>query len=108
MDDGLVISAEKNGLDALESKVTAYMERNNISVPEDLREIIEDQICMRQPPKKCRYSRKAGDMISAVIHSVAGAVDSVAGTQLQKKARGCGGCGKRRQRLNQLHTQLSR
>jgi hypothetical protein len=77
-------------------------EANGIEVPYDLDKMIEDQICTRQPKGKCYYTKGLGDKISKAIHSVASVVDKVAGTQLEKKARGCSGCAKRRQRLNNL------
>lgn len=73
---------------------------NGANPPDNLREIIEDQICMRQPPDRCWYSKGLGDRISKVVHAVAGVVDKVAGTQLQQRARGCKGCGRRRNQLN--------
>lgn len=87
---------------SLVTKVRGYHQANGFETPENLETLIEDQICMRQPPGRCFYTSGLGDQISKVIHKVAGAVDKVAGTQLERKARGCGGCGKRRTKLNQL------
>ena len=69
---------------------------------DNLEMIIEDQICSRQPKGKCFYTSGLGDMVARVVHQVASVVDSVAGTQLEQKARGCGSCGKRRNSLNAL------
>lgn len=88
------------GLDALVSAVASYYKANGEAVPEKLKATIEDQICTRQPADRCYYTKGLGDRISQGIHLVAAAVDSVAGTKLQKKARGCGGCAKRRMKLN--------
>lgn len=70
--------------------------------PNDLPAIVEDQICMRQPASKCYYTKGLGDAASRMISAAAGAVDAVFGTGLKTKARKCGGCAKRRNRLNQL------
>lgn len=64
--------------------------------------IIEDQICSRQPAGKCFFTRGLGDIIANVIHTTAGAIDKVAGTQLAVKAKKCKSCGKRREALNRL------
>lgn len=90
------------GLDDLYSKTVSFLTANNVEIPDFLFEMIEDQICRRQPEGKCRYSKKAGDMLSAVIHGVAGAVDAMAGTNLKQRARSCSKCGKRRVTLNNL------
>jgi hypothetical protein len=90
------------GLDDLYQKTFSIMKGNAVTPPDYLFELIEDQICRRQPEGKCRYTRKPGDVVSKIIHGVAGAIDSVAGTQLKQRARGCGGCGKRRVKLNSL------
>lgn len=83
----------------LVSRVNSFRYANGI---EDLsEEEIEDAICMRQPKERCWYTKKLGDSLTRVIHGVAGAVDRVLGTQLEKKARGCRKCGQRRVRLNQ-------
>lgn len=82
------------------------MTNNGIEVPENLSLLVEDQICQSMPRGKC-YSAGAGDVVSSVIHSVARVADRVtrkAGvpTQLEKKAKGCAGCNKRRQKMNGL------
>lgn len=81
--------------------VEAYYSSNGIEIPSDLDEIIEDQICQRQPESKCKYSG-LGDRIAQGIHILAGAVDAVAGTELKKKAKRCSTCGSRRQKLNKI------
>lgn len=90
--------------DSLVDKVRNYHAANGFSSPPNLALIIEDQICTRQPQGRCYYTSGLGDQVSKVIHGVAAAVDKVAGTNLQKKARGCGGCAKRRAKLNQLNS----
>lgn len=89
-------------LDRLVDEVVQRMNGNEITVPEFIHEMVEDQICMRQPEDKCRYSSKAGDMLSAAISMGAGAIDGVFGTKLKSAARRCGTCGRRRVKLNQL------
>lgn len=61
---------------------------------------IEDQICDRQPPGRCRMG--LGDKIAVTIHGVARVVDKAIGTQLEQKAKTCVSCGKRRERLNSI------
>ena len=90
--------------DSLVDKVRNYHQANGMDSPLNLGELIEDQICTRQPPGRCYYTSGAGDQLAKAIHGVAGAVDKVLGTNLQQKARGCGGCAKRRARLNQLNS----
>ena len=105
MPDGTILKAQNPGLNALERRVAVYMRGNNIQEPDNLLDIIEDQLCQRQPEGKCRYDKKAGDMISLVIHKVAGAIDLTMNqvgfkTNLKQKARGCQTCGQRRVALN--------
>lgn len=76
-------------------------------IPGNLEELIEDQICARQPEGRCWKSKvNLGDKVSSVTHSVAGAIDFVVKKTtgkdpgLKKKAAGCRGCGKRRKKLN--------
>lgn len=91
-----------SNFDSLVDKVRNYHLANGMPTPPNLIELIEDQICTRQPPGRCYYTKQLGDQVTQVIHGVAGAVDKVLGTNLQQKARGCGGCAKRRAKLNQL------
>lgn len=102
LEDGtrVPMSGVSVGLDALVQAVESKMTGLGIEVPRFLAELVEDQICLRQPEGRCRYSRKLGDVISATISKVAGAIDAVAGTDLKPRARGCSKCGKRRVTLN--------
>lgn len=102
LSDGTIIRAETSGLRPLVRKVEGYMDANSMPIPVNLEDLIEDQICTRQPKDKCRYTKGAGDKLSKVIHGVAGAIDSVIGTNLETRARRCGGCGRRRSKMNQL------
>lgn len=95
----VIIKAESAGLDALVSKTTRYMRENSMVVPSNLSVIIEDQICQRQPKGKCR-GQGLGDALTIVISAAAEAIDNVAGTNLQQKAKTCYSCGKRRAMLN--------
>lgn len=88
----------ENLVDRVESRMIGY----SMPIPEYLAELVEDTICQRQPPDRCRYKKKLGDMLSAGIHTMAAAVDRVAGTKLQAKARRCGKCGSRRVALNNI------
>lgn len=82
--------------------VNTAMIQNGVSVPDGLREIVEDYICTYQPPDRCIYSKKLGDQLSRIIHSAAAVADVVTGNKfkIQKKARGCQSCGQRRNKLN--------
>jgi hypothetical protein len=101
-DDGTVIRPKRNpGLNQLHDDVLDYLLTKGLPVPDRLIELIEDQVCTRQPKGRCKY-QGLGDRVAQVIHTAAAVVDSVAGTNYEYKARGCGGCGARRRRLNGL------
>lgn len=104
MDDGgrVPIRGTVESLEKLVNEVSVRMEAAGLTEPEYLFELVEDQICTRQPEGKCRYTKKAGDMLSAAISMGAKAVDGVLGTTFHKKARTCGSCGRRRVRMNQM------
>lgn len=87
-------------LESLVDAVEGYYNLKGLPVPDYLEPRIEDQICMRQPEGRCRYTKGIGDLIARAAAVAAGAIDKVAGTQLKKRARGCSGCARRRQRLN--------
>lgn len=95
---GRPIVTDRN-FDNLVRGVHDYYVSRGIQVPDKLAALIEDQICMRQPPDKCFY-KGLGDRIAQTIHTAAAAVDKVAGTNLQTTARRCGKCSKRRVNLN--------
>lgn len=80
--------------------VEGYYTLQQLPIPDYLRARIEDQICSRIPEKYCRYTKGIGDLISRAVSAAAGVIDKVAGTNLKQRARGCGGCGRRRQKLN--------
>ena len=82
------------------ANVKKDMEINGNAVPADLAYQIEQQICMRQPEGRCWV--QAGDAVASVIHSFARVIDNVTGTKLERKAKGCKVCGKRRQKLNTM------
>lgn len=56
--------------------------------------VSEDEFKHTQPYN----SRGLGDLVHAVAHPIAKAIDAVAGTNIQN----CGGCSKRREALNRL------
>lgn len=99
-EDGRRIYTDSS-LRTLQRLVRGYLESNELDVPEDLDHVIEDQICMRQPEGKCKYVG-IGDRVAQAIHIVADVVDAVAGTQFKTKAKRCGSCAKRRNKLNNL------
>jgi hypothetical protein len=95
------------GFHGLIRKIRREMYENNVTPPEYLEDLVEDQICTRQPPQACYYEGKIGDQLAKTIHVFARAADSVASkigiqSNLEKKARGCAACGKRRTQMNQL------
>ncbi len=96
---GLRIATDST-LDRLVDDVASLYRANGKPVPDYLFNLIEDQICSRQAPGVCYYTRGLGDRVSKVIHGVAGVVDRIFGTKLEKKARGCGNCSGRRTKLN--------
>ena len=75
---------------------------NGVQVPSDIEQMVEDQICQRQPSDRCWYSDGIGDRIAQAIHTVAAATDKVLGTKFERKARQCSNCNKRRNALNSL------
>jgi len=75
---------------------------NGIEVPANIEQMVEDQICQRQPSDRCWYSDGLGDRLAQVIHTVAKTTDKVLGAKLEHKARGCSSCNKRRSILNSL------
>jgi hypothetical protein len=75
---------------------------NGADIPSNISEMIEDQICQRQPSDRCWYRDGIGDKIAQAIHKVASVTDRVLGTKLEHKARGCSSCNKRRNTLNSL------
>lgn len=75
---------------------------NNVELPLNIENLVEDQTCQRQPSDRCWYNGGIGDTIAQAIHSVAAATDKVFGTKLEHKARGCSSCNKRRSLLNSL------
>jgi len=75
---------------------------NGGAAPSNIEEIVEDQICQRQPSDRCWYNDGIGDRIAQAIHTVAATADKVLGTKLEHKARGCSSCNKRRNILNSL------
>ena len=102
------VNSNEGGIDGLIRRVKADMVVNSQPVPEDLDWIVEDQICQRQPEGQCFYEHKVGDQIANLIHigarMVDGAVQAVTGSSpnLEKKAKGCPSCNKRRKTLNNL------
>lgn len=84
----------------LVKRVESFRYSNGLEEDIYLQNQIEDQICTRQPPDRCWYEKKKGDQLARVFHSVARVIDSVVGTKLEQKARRCGGCSKRRNKLN--------
>ena len=102
MPDETILKANNPGLDALERRVVNYMHGNSMKIPDNLKDVIEEQICQRQPKDRCIYTKGLGDQLSLVIHKVAGVIDMAIGTKLEKKARGCRTCGQRRVTLNSL------
>lgn len=79
------------------------MKSNGMEVPADLADIVETQICDRQPADRCW--KGAGDHVAHAIHGVARLIDNIAGTKLESRAKGCSSCLKRRQKLNAFFKQ---
>ena len=86
-------------------KTEKSMRINGLEVPKNLDAWIEDQLCTRQPAGKCTYDESLGDRITVGIHAAARVVDIAANavglkTELEKKARICIGCHRRRMKLH--------
>jgi hypothetical protein len=86
------------------NKVKSDMQNNNVQVPDNLEYLIEQQICGRIAGQYCW--QEAGDKVANVIHSFANLGDRVAASlginaNLEKTAKGCTSCQKRRQAMNQ-------
>ena len=75
---------------------------NGVELPSNIEQMVEDQICQRQPSDRCWYSDGLGDKLAQAIHTVAAATDRILGTKLEHKARGCSSCNRRRNALNKL------
>jgi hypothetical protein len=92
-----------NGVSQLASLVKAAFRNNKIPVPPNLEEIVEHQICIRQPePLSICYNGGIGDMIhhqlaKPVLNAIAlkaGKVKMGEGiARIARKVAGCGGCG---------------
>ena len=85
---------------SLISNIKKDMDANKHPIPADLEYQVEHQICLRQPEDRCWH--QSGDVVANVIHGVARVIDKVTGTKLEKKAKGCATCGKRRDKLNKI------
>jgi len=57
---------------------------------------IEIEMCKKIPPASCTEVRGLGDVVAFLAQPLAGALDSVLGTNIKK----CGGCQQRRDSLN--------
>lgn len=107
MPNGDIIRSNDPGLDRLTQKVINYLLANKQEVPDYIQDLVEDQICTRQPEGRCRYEKKAGDLLSLGIHAAAGVLDTAARsiglkTNIKKRARGCSSCGSRRVTMNNV------
>lgn len=87
-----------------------HMKNNNVAVPENLAQLIEQQICERQPKGKCWI--EPGDATKKVIHSFARVIDKTANKlglpnpNLEKKASKCKTCGNRVNGMNRASRNL--
>jgi hypothetical protein len=102
-----VTKSESGGMHGLFRMVRREMAVNGVAIPEFLDELIEDQICTRQPAGACYYENKPGDQLAKTIHVFARAIDRTASaigvhSNLENKARGCTKCGQRRVTMNQI------
>ena len=100
--DGMNFPATVYGesLNKLIENTIKDMKSNGVEAPSDLDQIIENQICERQPAGRCWVG--VGDHVAIAIHTTARAVDKVFKTNLESRAKGCSSCRQRRQALNNL------
>lgn len=87
------------------NKVRGHMSNNNVSVPDNLNYLIEQQLCGRIGTAYCW--QEAGDAAAKVIHSFANLGDRVASSfgiqaNLEQRAKGCTSCQKRIEAWNKL------
>lgn len=87
-------------LSKLIENVLRDMRSNGVTPPLDIADVIETQICERQPADRCWLG--AGDHVAHAIHGAARIVDRIAGTKLEQRAKECSTCKQRRQALNRL------
>lgn len=87
-------------LTKLIQNVERDMKSNGMEIPTDLADMVEIQICERQPSGRCWLG--AGDHVAFAIHGAARVVDKVFKTNLENRAKGCSSCRQRRQALNQM------
>jgi hypothetical protein len=76
------------------------MQSNAHPIPNDLEYQVEQQICASQPEDRCW--QQSGDVTANLIHGAAKMIDSIAGTKLARKAKGCLSCAKRREKMNKI------
>jgi len=86
------------------NRVESDMKVNNVSVPDNLLYLIEQQLCGRIGSQYCW--QEAGDKVANIIHSFANLGDRVAAslgvnTNLEQAAKGCSACKKSRKIMNQ-------
>lgn len=105
MDGGQRVPQAPNfatGLEDLISQVEGAYAAKDEQAPSFIGELVEDQICNRQPAEKCRKSKKLGDALHNAIMGTLKVIDGIAKTNLAPRAKKCGSCGKRRAALNKI------
>jgi hypothetical protein len=81
--------------EGLVENVMVLRSNQNLKNDNYLRQMVEDQICDRQPEGYC-----SGGSLGDVVHSLAKPVAKMLDRTLGTKLEGCGACAKRRARLN--------
>jgi len=98
--------------------VAAFYANNKLENPESFERLVEEQICSRLPEDNnyCWGTSGIGDKTARLIHAVARGADNVSRRlgirkdkeTLEKKAKGCSGCQRRRQKMNEAEDALKK
>lgn len=83
---------------ALIKNVVVHRKKNGLDTDAKIVDKIHSYLCDHNPPDFCAEGyRGLGDVVHAIAQPIAGAIDSVLGTNI----RGCWTCAGRREALNQ-------
>lgn len=88
----------------LRDQVQAHKSANGWGFSE---EEFRQNVCSHSPFARCFQKTEAGDVVALVAQPIARAIDAVAASVgVKTNVAGCGGCKKRREKLNQLSEAL--
>lgn len=82
----------------LVKKVTVHRKANELKTDATIVDSIHEYLCNNNPSDFCAEGfRGLGDVVHAIAHPIAELMDATLGTNI----KGCGGCARRREFLNQ-------